>query len=76
MSNDKPKRASNPKIETLLKMLRRKSGASLDEIAKATNWQPHSARAMISGLKKKGHAIAREKIGKISRYSIVSGEAE
>ncbi len=76
MSNDKPKRAANPKTETLLKMLRRQNGASLDEIVKATDWQPHSARAMMSGLKKKGHVIVREKIGKVSRYSIVSGEAE
>lgn len=75
MSNDSAKRTPNPKAETLLKMLRRKNGASIDEIIKATDWKPHSARAMISGLKKKGHAIAREKVGKVSRYSIAT-EAE
>ncbi|MEO9826803.1 MAG: DUF3489 domain-containing protein [Paracoccaceae bacterium] len=76
MSNDSAKRTPNPRAEILLKMLRRKNGASIDEIVKATDWQPHSARAMISGLKKKGHAITREKAGKISRYSIASEAAQ
>lgn len=40
-------------------MLRRPIGASLDAICKATGWQPHSARAARSGLRKAGHAIDR-----------------
>lgn len=30
-------------------MMRRKEGATLAEIAKATNWQSHSIRGFISG---------------------------
>lgn len=41
----------------LIEMLQSKGGATIDEIVKATDWQPHSARAMISGLRKTGYEI-------------------
>jgi len=40
-------------------MLQRPTGATLDAICKATGWQPHSARAALSGLRKAGHRIDR-----------------
>ncbi len=52
---DKPaaKKASAPregsKKETVLALMRRKDGATLAEIAKATEWQSHSIRGFISG---------------------------
>ncbi|HZT29513.1 MAG TPA: DUF3489 domain-containing protein [Bryobacteraceae bacterium] len=33
----------------VIEMMRRKEGATLAEIAKATDWQPHSIRGFISG---------------------------
>ena len=41
----------------LIEMLQSKNGATIDEIMKATDWQPHSARAMISGLRKAGFEV-------------------
>jgi uncharacterized protein DUF3489 len=37
------------KKATVIEMLRRKDGATLAEIAKATDWQNHSIRGFISG---------------------------
>jgi hypothetical protein len=41
-------------------MLACPQGATLEAICKATGWQPHSARAALSGLRKAGATIERE----------------
>jgi len=63
------------KIATVLDQLQTDYGATLEELVAATGWQPHTARAALSGLKKKGHRLEREKVDGISRYRItkVSG---
>jgi len=48
------------KPETILKLIRRKAGASITELQKATGWQAHSVRAGLTGLRKKSIAITRE----------------
>lgn len=58
------------KIAQVLVLLRRQGGASLDEIVSATGWLPHTSRAALTGLRKKGHDIAREKIEGTTRYQI------
>ena len=47
------------KAASVLTMLAKPKGASLQAICKATGWQPHSARAALSGLRKAGHMIER-----------------
>jgi len=47
------------KSATIITAMSGTAGATLDEICKATGWQPHSARAFLSGLKNKGHAILK-----------------
>jgi len=37
----------------LVVMLRRKTGASIDDIVKAFGWQPHTVRGALSGALKK-----------------------
>jgi hypothetical protein len=49
------------KSEAFEQLLTRESGASLDELTAATGWQPHSCRAFLTGLRKKGWAIERKK---------------
>lgn len=51
------------KTEMVRAMLARPEGASLDAICKATGWQRHSARAVLSGLRKAGYGITREAAG-------------
>jgi len=44
---------SQTKQEVVIKMLRRRSGATIDDIVAETGWQPHSVRGFFSGLVKK-----------------------
>lgn len=53
-----------PKIESksasVIKLLTRARGATMDEIMTATKWQAHSVRAFLSGLRKKGNLLTKE----------------
>ncbi|MEJ6593616.1 DUF3489 domain-containing protein [Parasphingorhabdus sp.] len=51
------------KSATVIVMLKRGKGATLDEISKATKWQSHSVRAFLTGLRKKGFVLTREQRG-------------
>ncbi len=63
--------AKPTKIETILKLLRRPNGASIAQLQKTAGWQPHSVRAALTGLRKKGHAIERGRDAKgVTRYCI------
>ena len=53
--------AADKKSTIVEQLLTRKEGASLEELTTATAWQPHSCRAFLTGLRKKGWAIDRTK---------------
>jgi len=61
------------KQATLIKLLERPSGASIDEMTRATGWQRHSIRGMMSGVLKKrlglSIASAKEERGRIYRIA-------
>ena len=62
------------KQATLIDLLKRKTGATIADLVKATGWQPHSVRGAISGtLKKKlGLTVISEKVERRGRvYRIV-----
>ena len=61
------------KSDTVIKLLLRAKGATALELIAATDWQAHSVRAFLSGMRKKGRAIVREtrKSGELA-YRIVS----
>jgi hypothetical protein len=42
------------------KLLARARGATIAEMQAATGWQPHSARAFLSGLRKAGRTLVKE----------------
>ena len=56
-----PNTSSTPRTETktatVQTLLKRKSGATLASLQKATGWQPHSVRAALSTLRKVGYTI-------------------
>jgi hypothetical protein len=52
-SKDRPTDSKSTKSNAILNLLRRKQGASLEEIQKASGWQIHSVRGYLSGTVKK-----------------------
>ena len=58
-----PRNREGSKQAQLIAMLRRAKGASIDEIAEALSWQPHTVRGAIAGAleKKLGLEVTSEK---------------
>lgn len=79
MANRKKTSASPAKAEKktdrVIALLKRDRGASLGEITDATGWLPHSARAVLTGLRKKGHIISKAKGDGVTRWSIAGEPA-
>lgn len=72
-SSDSPQLAAlkpKSKQDMVIDMLRQEGGALLTELVEATGWLPHTARAALTGLKKKGHKVIGTKVDKVTRYSI------
>lgn len=61
---------SDTKIGAVIRRLGEEGGASLDDLVTATGWQPHTTRAALTGLRKKGHTIAKNTVDGVTRYSI------
>ena len=59
------------KKATIEALVRRKGGAAIADLRAATGWQEHSIRAALTGLRKTGHTISRERDdGGATRYRI------
>lgn len=71
-SKSNPQSQPETKITKVLALMGREQGATLDELTAATDWQPHSARAALTGLRKKGHAIDRSKRDGVTCYRITA----
>ena len=65
------KSAPATKIAAVIALLKRDTGATLAELIAATSWLPHTTRAALTGLRKKGHAVERSKRGEVTCYRIV-----
>lgn len=66
------KNKSESKKDRVIALLRRDGGASLEEISDATGWLPHTGRAMLTGLRKTGLAIEKQKVDGATRYSLAA----
>ena len=69
-----PKRAS--KQDLVLEMLQREGGAPLSAIVAATSWLPHTVRAVLTGLRKKGHNVARSKSDDETFYFVTAAHSQ
>ncbi len=70
---DAPTTNARPHISkkaTIESLVRREQGAAITELMTVTGWQEHSVRAALTGLRKAGHAITRERVNSETRYLI------
>lgn len=58
----------------LVTLLVRDEGATLDQMIAITGWLPHTTRAALTGLKKKGYAISSDKVDGVRTYRGVAPE--
>jgi hypothetical protein len=57
VSTDAPRTGS--KSAAVIALLEREQGATLPEMVEATGWLPHTTRAALTGLRKKGQPLPR-----------------
>lgn len=65
-----PSARAGTKAALLTDLLSREGGATLDDLTRATGWLPHTVRAALSGLRKKGYTIASEKVDGVRAWRI------
>jgi hypothetical protein len=63
------------KASTVVALLSQPTGATLPELITATGWLPHTTRAALTGLRKKGHTIVRYSRDGATCYRIDAGAA-
>ncbi len=54
-------------------LLQRPEGATLEQLVAATGWLPHTARAALTGIRKKGEAVTSDKVegqGRVYRIAV------
>jgi hypothetical protein len=71
MQPEAPKAVS--KSAQVLALLGRSEGATLEELISATGCLPHTTRAALTGLRKRGHEIGRGKRGEQTCYNLSTG---
>ena len=62
------------KQQQLAALVVRDEGATLDQMIAATGWLPHTTRAALTELKKKGYVIGSDKIDGVRTYRAVAPE--
>lgn len=71
-----PAPAKRPsKTDLVLNLLKSPEGTTLEQLVNATGWLPHTTRAALTGLKKKGHVVTSEKVEGLRHYRIDAGAA-
>ena len=77
-SNSQAAPEGEPKAPTkqqqLAALVVRDEGATLDQMIAVTGWLPHTTRAALTGLKKKGYAISSDKVDGVRTYRAVAPE--
>ena len=76
-ANAAPSHKPKPtKLDDLTALMSGADGATLDELTAATGWLPHTVRAAVSGLRKKGYSVERTRVEGTSRWRITKSGAQ
>ena len=59
-----PTPRAGSKLARVIDLLRRSEGATILHLMEATGWLPHTTRAALTGLRKRGYAVVRGRINK------------
>ncbi len=51
------------KLALVIDLLRRADGATIVDLSEATGWLPHTTRAALTGLRKRGYSVVRQRVG-------------
>ena len=65
-----PQPPRQTKAALVIGLLEGEGGATLPDLIAATGWLPHTTRAALTGLRKKGHTIAKGQRDGVTCYSI------
>ncbi len=57
----------------VLELLGTGNGVTITDLVEATGWLPHTTRAALTGFRKRGIAINKEKVDGVTRYSTSAG---
>ncbi|HLW92527.1 MAG TPA: DUF3489 domain-containing protein [Roseiarcus sp.] len=64
---------SGSKLAKVIELLNRREGVGVAELTSTTNWLPHTARAALTGLRKRGFQIERFRSeGQDSHYRLAT----
>ena len=67
---DTPPPKATTKTAAVLGLLTRPEGATLEQMVAATGWLPHTTRAALTGLKKKGHDLTSIKADGVRTHRV------
>jgi hypothetical protein len=69
--NDTPPQPQRRTKQALLfELIGREGGTTLEQLTSATGWLPHTVRAAITGLRKRGHDVQCQRADGVSRYTV------
>ena len=72
-----PTPRAGSKLSQVIDLLKRPNGATILHLTEATGWLPHTTRAALTGLRKRGYAVVRERVhGGESIYRILGPARE
>lgn len=60
------------KVDQIRDLLERPEGAGIDTLTAETGWQAHSVRAALTGLRKRGIDVQRDKLDGVTRYRVAA----